>query len=377
MQTQPVSVLPAVASGQSSSMEGTSALSAGDATDPNSFESMLDNQVQSLASEAGADPRVLSSQDHLVDAASSTTSSTATDSATPLDAAAVVSDLGALLASMLQATPAQAIATAGMAAEVGDGALPKIAEARVSSASGSALPIIAQDGKTVDAGPLNGKLAEEIAVSGKELPLTSGKQGSAALRSDEPVQALAALRSGEAVHVASVPHNGPESTLVRTDVAPQVSSVSTNHQSVASVGIEPRVGVPGWDAALGQKVVWLANQHQQSASMQLNPPNLGPLEVKLNISNDQASALFVSPHPAVRDAIETSLPRLREMLAENGISLGNVQVSAESFPREQGFDHRDGPVGRQSAGFGAATGVAVERNGVLHLPVRGLVDIYA
>lgn len=357
MQTQPVSALPAVASGQISGQDGTAALSAGEAADPNSFEAMLDNQVRALSSGADADPEVLLSQGPLVD------TSTATDSTAPLDAAAAVSDLGVLLAGMLQAAPAQAIATAGMAAKTGDGTPSKGAEAGT-LATGNALPVIAQDDNAVGGGLPGSRMAEEIAASGKELPFASGKLESAVLRPGEPLQ------------VSSAPRHGAESMLVRTDVAPQVGSVSANHQPVA-VAIEPRVGVPGWDAALGQKVVWLANQHQQSASMQLNPPNLGPLEVRLSIANDQASALFVSHHPAVRDAIESSLPRLREMLAENGITLGNVQVSAESFPREQVFDNRDKQASRQPAGFDAVTGAGADRSGVLHFPARGLVDIYA
>ena len=54
----------------------------------------------------------------------------------------------------------------------------------------------------------------------------------------------------------------------------------------------------------------------------------------LSITQDQATAQFLSPHLAVREAIEEALPRLREMLAENGIQLGNVMVGADSFQQE-------------------------------------------
>lgn len=89
-----------------------------------------------------------------------------------------------------------------------------------------------------------------------------------------------------------------------------------------------------WGEEFGQKITWFATQQNQSAQLHLNPPQLGPLDVVLNVSGDQATALFTSPHAGVRDAVEQALPRLREMLADNGIMLGNATVSDQS-PKEQ------------------------------------------
>ncbi len=124
--------------------------------------------------------------------------------------------------------------------------------------------------------------------------------------------------------------------LVRTEgynnVAPAQISQSAQ---LPSIKINPTVGTPGWDVALGQKLVWVANQTNQVAELHLNPPNLGPLEVRLTINNDQTTAIFVSNHPEVRDAIESAIPRLREMLADNGLTLGNVSVGSQSLSQQQ------------------------------------------
>lgn len=87
----------------------------------------------------------------------------------------------------------------------------------------------------------------------------------------------------------------------------------------------------GWDGELAQRIVWMAGRQTQWAEITLNPPNLGNLEVHLSLKGNDASAYFYSPHPAVREAIDESLSRLREMLAGVGISLGQTQVSQESF----------------------------------------------
>ncbi len=109
----------------------------------------------------------------------------------------------------------------------------------------------------------------------------------------------------------------------------QQATLAAN-QALASNPVEklaPQVGSPGWDQALGQKVVWMVAGGQQSASLTLNPPDLGPLQVVLNVSNSQATANFTAAQPEVRQALEAAMPKLREMLADTGIQLGQTTVS--------------------------------------------------
>ncbi|SCY07778.1 hook-length control protein FliK [Nitrosospira sp. Nl5] len=115
--------------------------------------------------------------------------------------------------------------------------------------------------------------------------------------------------------------------------------------------LEPRIGAAGWDNALGQKILWMVSNQQQVAELNLDPPDLGPLQVILSITDDQASATFVSQHADVRQALEAALPRLKEMMAESGISLGNTTVSADTPQQQGGFErqhHADTP--RRSGG---------------------------
>lgn len=111
------------------------------------------------------------------------------------------------------------------------------------------------------------------------------------------------------------------------------SQAVTTHAPAMEIAVP--VGSPGWGNALADKVTWMSSQGSQVAELHLNPQHLGPLDVQLTIVNDQASAVFVSHHPAVREAIEAAMPRLRDMLAESGIMLGNTMVGAESFQQQQ------------------------------------------
>ncbi|WP_334190696.1 flagellar hook-length control protein FliK [Noviherbaspirillum sp.] len=155
-------------------------------------------------------------------------------------------------------------------------------------------------------------------------------------------------------------------------------------QGVQSAGqqsekLTPPVGTPAWDQALGQKVVWMVAGEQQSASLTLNPPDLGPLQVVLNVSNSQANATFISAQPEVRQALEAAMPKLREMLGEAGIQLGQSNVNAGT-PNQQGsFGDPQSPSSRQDgrATAGGDTSSPATARVIPAAVKQGLVDTFA
>lgn len=127
---------------------------------------------------------------------------------------------------------------------------------------------------------------------------------------------------------------------------------------------------PGWAEDVGHQITWLAEQGTSKAELVLTPPHLGRIEIKLEIGTDLSTAQFVSASPQVREALEQAMPRLREMLAQSGISLGEANVSSDQPSRDggSGGDSR-GQRGRDSGGDIAVAPAA--RRGV------GLVDLFA
>src|SRR5574343_750821 len=95
-----------------------------------------------------------------------------------------------------------------------------------------------------------------------------------------------------------------------------------------SASIPAHLSASNWPEQFGEKIVWMAKQDLQVAQININPPQLGPVQITLNLSGDQATAVFASPHIEVRQAIESSIPQLREMLASAGINLGDANVGA-------------------------------------------------
>ncbi len=153
---------------------------------------------------------------------------------------------------------------------------------------------------------------------------------------------MAADSLAAATPIASAVSDAPVSgTAALVHIAPAASTQT-------SMRIETPVGNHGWDAELAQKIVLLANRHEGRAELTLTPPQLGKVEITISINGDQTSATFVSASPAAREALEQALPRLREMMAEAGISLGQASVSAESAQRGQDESPTTGRGGRGS-----------------------------
>jgi len=94
-------------------------------------------------------------------------------------------------------------------------------------------------------------------------------------------------------------------------------------------------GQSAWAESVTQRVSLMTGQKLSSARIELDPPELGAMTVKVSVSGDQASVSFSSPHALVRDALEQSFPRLQEMLGQQGLQLADAQVSDQSAERRQ------------------------------------------
>lgn len=110
----------------------------------------------------------------------------------------------------------------------------------------------------------------------------------------------------------------------------QVNGALAAQQAASTNTISAYPGKAGWDQAISQKVVWMVGAGEQTASLTLNPPDLGPLKVVIHVHNDQADTTFISDNDEVRQALENGLSNLRDKMNESGIQLGQTNVSTSS-----------------------------------------------
>lgn len=110
-----------------------------------------------------------------------------------------------------------------------------------------------------------------------------------------------------------------------------------NNRVVDSPTITKPLTHPGWSKDLGEQIIWMNNKEISAAEIKLNPDHLGPISIRIDVNQDnQTSILFTAQHPETKEAIETSIPKLREMLLGQQLNLVNVNISQNSTPDHQG-----------------------------------------
>ncbi|WP_148610529.1 flagellar hook-length control protein FliK [Aeromonas sobria] len=109
-------------------------------------------------------------------------------------------------------------------------------------------------------------------------------------------------------------------------------------------------------AELHQKVNVMLAEKLQQAEIQLDPLGLGKMKIQIQIGADsQANVHFVVQHGQTREMLEQSMPRLREMLAGQGIQLGQTQVQQQSQQQQQQGQPAFTGQGQQGQGSGQSS----------------------
>lgn len=216
--------------------------------------------------------------------------------------------------------------------------------------------------------------------------------GEAMPSEDAPSEGLEGELLGEALDT-SVPNLREGQSDARAEVfASKLSALSQaiNQQTGAAQrlplvpGQPLQVGQPGMSEAVVDKVMWLSSQNLKSAEIQLDPAELGRLEVRIELNKDQAAQVtFVSANANVRDQLEGQAHRLRELFAQQGMNQLDVNVSDQSLARGSqggGEEGQGRSAGRGLGGSGdeeVLSGVSEIRAPAAGSAPRGLVDYYA
>jgi len=135
----------------------------------------------------------------------------------------------------------------------------------------------------------------------------------------------------------------PTQTNIAQSIDGAVNTLATQNQSVLSsslvdkptIPLETPVGNSRWGQDFNQRIQWMVNQSVSGAQIRLNPQHMGPVEVRIQLQNDQMNISFTAQHGATREAIDAALPRLREMLNDQNVNLVDVDVSQHSFAEQR------------------------------------------
>lgn len=244
---------------------------------------------------------------------------------------------------------------------------------------------VANDDAAISAArPLPGGGAQ-ASLAALPLPSADGKENPALVKAADPTGQPgnpandAQSRFASALQAAgdrgAAQHAAPPLHTAGTPV-PQ-----TQNAAPPALPVAQPVGGPGWNQEVGNRIVWMASRMESRAELVLTPPQMGRVEVSLSVNGDHASASFVSANPAVREALEAAMPRLREVLAEAGIQLGQAQVGAENARQSAQQEKNGDNFGADRAGGTAAAEADTDGESAMPpaalKPGLGLVDTFA
>lgn len=235
------------------------------------------------------------------------------------------------------------------------------ATAAATSQSGTASQASRITGGTGTASGLEALLGQSLATDLK------GTAGTAAATGGSPAAAPSATAAAATATAAAAGLTAAQLT-VGSSLAAQHAKPDTISMTVGSP-----VGSSAWSDELGAKVTWMAHQGIESASLQMSPEHLGPVQVTISVRDGQASVWFGATQPDTRAALQQSLPQLRQLFASQGLNLSDAGVSRES-PRGQ-HQHRAGQAAAPLAGVTAVTTDNSAGRGI-GLSGLGLVDTY-
>lgn len=133
----------------------------------------------------------------------------------------------------------------------------------------------------------------------------------------------------ERTHKPNLPFSGIATTgpITETLTNQPPAAAPTRATPMLTTSIDLSVMDQAWGKSLQDRVMWMAGRGIQNAEIRLNPAELGPIRVQVTVDNEVAQLAFTAQHSQTREAIELAMPRLREMLTENGLSLAGSTVS--------------------------------------------------
>ncbi|WP_102504685.1 flagellar hook-length control protein FliK [Salinivibrio kushneri] len=181
---------------------------------------------------------------------------------------------------------------------------------------------------------------------------------------EQAVQTDAALAAGNAASAAEGASRGENlaqqlanslgTPTANAATARQDIQVAQSAQAPLPLGQTPsEAGV-----ALTERINVMLSKNLKQVDIRLDPPELGRMQIKLGINNDQASVHITVANQQARDAVEQAMPRLRDMLQQQGLQLAQGSVQQQESGAQQMASGQHGAGTGDSHAGGASLGTS-------------------
>ena len=174
------------------------------------------------------------------------------------------------------------------------------------------------------------KTVDEVAIAKSGIDKNSTAVDKAASMVNQTLDANAGRSSLNAAELSMQHEKSFESTISQLStnaVQTQKSITALNTETIA-------IYRKDFANAVKDKVMVMINQKIQQVEIQLDPPEMGNVHVRVNLQNEQAAVQFIVQNQQAKDALEQNMGKLRDMLSENGVDVGDANIEQRQ-PDEQ------------------------------------------
>lgn len=299
-------------------------------------------------------------------------------------------------------TDAQAPLAPGSTANAANGSATALAASRALPATNAAgvgaanlataaLAAGALSGAVTAASAPAGPRAAELALAAMPMPIAASPLAPAATLPSTDALAAALARQPAVLRLPNLddtdgtalsalaeslaPERLPDGALPLSTAAPTVPKLDLLQAFPAPVPLPS----PRFAEDVGARLQWIAEQQGGEATLRISPDGLGPVEIRLKLDGDRVELGFSASQQDTRQALQDALPKLREMLAQQGLQLGHADVGQKHAQTANDQARRDtnGAMGEDGGDAIAAAPAIREATLVIGRGGRGVLDLYA
>ncbi|MEZ8206844.1 flagellar hook-length control protein FliK [Vibrio splendidus] len=249
--------------------------------------------------------------------------------------------LAAVASTVAVATAAQQV-SAQAASQSANNALTEKAAMLHANNAHAAQQAAAQQLQQGNAAPMQQQAALDPSLTAQSLAMNATAAATKASSTDALLKAGAGAAALSGLGKAGAKEDSKDSTL-----AQQIASAA-GAQGTATAGSAPtRAEIQAAQQAplqltkelaneqVAEKVQMMMSKNLKNLDIRLDPPELGQMKIRMTMNNDVANVHFTVSNQQARDVIEQTLPRLREMLAQQGLQLADSSVQQQSSGQGQ------------------------------------------
>ncbi len=249
--------------------------------------------------------------------------------------------LAAVASTAAVATAAQQVSAQAASQSANNALTDKAAMLHANNAH-AAQQAAAQQLQQGNAAPMQQQAALDPSLTAQSLAMNATPAATKASSTDALLKAGAGAAALSGLGKAGAKEDSKDSTL-----AQQIASAA-GAQGTATVGSAPtRAEIQAAQQAplqltkelaneqVAEKVQMMMSKNLKNLDIRLDPPELGQMKIRMTMNNDVANVHFTVSNQQARDVIEQTLPRLREMLAQQGLQLADSSVQQQSSGQGQ------------------------------------------